>query len=80
MRLVKLWVAQVFQTLRHVTGGSGDGNNQPPTEIINQKAIDNYKFGPSRFEQGALKTALLLSPVGIAEKVLSNKYLNDYYQ
>jgi hypothetical protein len=68
-----------FQDTSHLTGGSGDGNNQPPTEIINQKAIDNYKFGPSRFEQGALKTALLLSPVGIAEKVLSNKYLNDYY-
>jgi hypothetical protein len=68
-----------FQDTSHLTGGSGDGNNQPPTEIINQKAIDNYKFGPSRFEQGALKTALFLSPVGIAEKVLSNKYLNDYY-
>jgi hypothetical protein len=68
-----------FQDTSHLTGGSGDGNNQPPTEIINQKAIDNYKFGPSRFEEKALKTALFLSPVGIAEKVLSNKYLNDYY-
>jgi hypothetical protein len=68
-----------FQDTSHLTGGSGDGNNQPPTQIINQKAIDDYKFGPNPFEQGALKTALLLSPVGIAEKVLSNKYLNDYY-
>jgi hypothetical protein len=68
-----------FQDTSSLTGGSGDGNNQPPTQIINQKAIDDYKFGPNPFEQGALKTALLLSPVGIAEKVLSNKYLNDYY-
>jgi hypothetical protein len=68
-----------FQDTSSLTGGSGDGNNQPPTQIINQKAIDDYKFGPNPFEQGALKTALLLSPVGIAEKFLSNKYLNDYY-
>jgi hypothetical protein len=68
-----------FQDTSHLTGGSGDGNNQPPTQIINQKAIDDYKFGPNPFEKGALKTALFLSPVGIAEKVLSNKYLNDYY-
>jgi hypothetical protein len=68
-----------FQDTSSLTGGSGDGNNQPPTQIINQKTIDDYKFGPNPFEQGALKTALLLSPVGIAEKVLSNKYLNDYY-
>jgi hypothetical protein len=47
-----------FQDTSSLTGGSGDGgNNQPPTEIINQKAIDNY-FGPSRFEEKALKTAL----------------------
>jgi hypothetical protein len=68
-----------FQDTSHLTGGSGDGNNQPPTQIINQKTIDDYKFGPNPFEKGALKTALLLSPVGIAEKFLSNKYLNDYY-
>jgi hypothetical protein len=68
-----------FQDTSSLTGGSGDGNNQPPTQIINQKAIDDYKFGPNPFEQGALKTALFLSPVGIAEKFLSNKYLNDYY-
>jgi hypothetical protein len=68
-----------FQDTSSLTGGSGDGNYQPPTQIINQKAIDDYKFGPSRFEEKALKTALLLSPVGIGEKFLSNKYLNDYY-
>jgi hypothetical protein len=68
-----------FQDTSSLTGGSGDGNYQPPTQIINQKAIDDYKFGPSRFEEKALKTALFLSPVGIAEKFLSNKYLNDYY-
>jgi hypothetical protein len=68
-----------FQDTSSLTGGSGDGNNQPPTQIINQKAIDDYKFGPNPFEKGALKTALFLSPVGIAEKFLSNKYLNDYY-
>jgi hypothetical protein len=68
-----------FQDTSSLTGGSGDGNNQPPTEIINQKAIDNYKFGPSRFEEKALKTALFLSPLGIGEKFLNNKYLNNYY-
>jgi hypothetical protein len=50
-----------FQDTSSLTGGSGDGNNQPPTQIINQKTIDDYKFGPNPFEQGALKTALLLS-------------------
>jgi hypothetical protein len=40
-----------FQDTSHLTGGSGDGNNQPPTQIINQKAIDDYKFGPNPFEE-----------------------------
>jgi hypothetical protein len=38
-----------FQDTSSLTGGSGDGNYQPPTQIINQKAIDDYKFGPNRF-------------------------------
>lgn len=73
-----------FQDTSSLTGGSGDGNNQPPIQIINQAAIDNYKYGPEFYERPLTKSiAGFAFPMGTvaaaAGKYGVNKLIDNYY-